>query len=87
MLVATLSTGHKIGLVIVAGSFILFALTSSFVAPRYKKDFPGKSGLSVFVIACIVLFAMMLTAVEIFGKESESKSGKNGAPAALVAPR
>jgi len=80
VLIAGLTTGHKIGLGVVALVFIAFALTSSFVAPRKRPDFPGKNGLSVFVIACLALFAAMLSAVLIFGKESEAK----GAPQATA---
>lgn len=73
MLIAALSTGHKIGLAVVAAVFIVFALTSSLVIPRRRPDFPGKNGLSVFVIASVFLFASMLSAVFFFGKESEAK--------------
>ena len=73
MLIAALSTGHKIGLAVVAAVFIVFALTSSLVIPRRRADFPGKNGLSVFVIASVFLFASMLSAVFFFGKESEAK--------------
>lgn len=79
MLLAGLSTGHKIGLGIVALVFIGFALTSSFVAPRRRPDFPGKNGLSVFVIACFFLFAAMLSAVIVFGVESEAGKGAEAA--------
>ena len=83
MLLAGLSTGHKVGLGVVAIVFIAFALTSSFLAPRRRADFPGKNGLSVFVIACIALFAAMIAAVELFGAESEAKGAEhNGAVAA-----
>jgi uncharacterized cupredoxin-like copper-binding protein len=75
-LLAGLSTGHKIGLAIVAAVFIAFALSASFLAPRWRSDFPGRNGLSVFVIACIVLFAGMLTAVAYFGREAEAKTAK-----------
>jgi uncharacterized membrane protein len=64
---AELSTGHEVGLIVVAGVFIAFALVSSFLVPRYKPDFPGPTGLSVFVIASIVMFALMVTAVNFFG--------------------
>ena len=69
MLVAALPTSHKIGLVVVAGVFILFALTASFVAPRFRPDFPGKAGLGVFIVASLFLFAAMIAAVEIFGAD------------------
>ena len=80
MLIAGLTTGHKIGLGVVALVFIAFALTSSLLVPRRRPDFPGKNGLSVFVIACLSLFVAMVSAVLILGKESEAK----GASAATV---
>ena len=57
-----MATGNIIGLSVVALVFVSFALISSFIAPRRWPDFPGKNGLSVFVIASFVLFAAMLTA-------------------------
>ena len=62
-----LPLGHEIGLVVVAVIFIAFALVSSMVVPRYKPDFPGPSGLSVFIIASVVMFGLMVAAVNFFG--------------------
>jgi uncharacterized membrane protein len=62
-----LPLGHEIGLIVVAGIFIAFALASSFLVPRFKPDYPGPAGMSVFVIASIVLFALMIAAVNFFG--------------------
>jgi hypothetical protein len=62
-----ISTGHEVGLIVVAAAFIAFALASSFLVPRYKPDFPGPAGLSVFAIASVVLFALMVLAVNFFG--------------------
>ena len=76
MLLAALSTGNKIGLAVVGGTFILFALTSAIIIPRRRPDFPGRNGLSVFVLASFVLFFAMLTAVIVFGVESEAKGGE-----------
>ena len=84
MLLAALSTGNKIGLAVVGGTFILFALGSSFIASRRRPDFPGRNGLSVFVIASFVLFAAMVTAVIVFGVESEAKGAHE--PAGTAAP-
>ena len=75
-LVAGLSTGHKIGLALVAAAFIAFALSASFLAPRRRPDFPGRNGLSVFVIVCIAFFAAMLAAVAYFGREAEAKGAE-----------
>ena len=67
MLASELSTGHEIGLIVVAAVFIVFALLASFVAPRCKPDFPGPTGIGPFVIASVVLFALMVAAVNFFG--------------------
>ena len=78
MLLAGLSSGHKVGLAVVAACFLAFALGSSFLAPRRKPDFPGKNGLGVFAIVCFVFFAAMISAVEIFGAEGEAKASAEG---------
>jgi hypothetical protein len=62
-----LPLGHEIGLIVVAVVFIAFALASSLVVPRYKPDFPGPTGLSVFAIASIVMFVLMVAAINFFG--------------------
>lgn len=67
MLGAELSTGHEIGLIVVAAVFIVFALASSFLVPRYKPDFPGPAGLSVFVLGSIVMFGLMVAAINFLG--------------------
>ena len=67
LLAADLSTGHKVALIVVAAVFIVFAVASSFLVPRYKPDFPGPAGLSVFVIASIALFGLMIAAINFFG--------------------
>jgi len=35
--------------------------------PRYKPDFPGPAGLSVFALASTVIFALMIAAINFFG--------------------
>ena len=67
MLGSELSTGNEIALIVVAAIFIAFALVSSFLLPRYKPDFPGPSGLSVFVIVSVVMFGLMVATVNFFG--------------------
>ena len=76
-MLGALSTGHTVGLAVMAAVFIGFALAASFLAPRRWPDFPGRNGLSVFIIACLALFVAMLAAVSVFGAESEA----NGASA------
>ena len=63
-----LSTGHEVGLGVTALVFILFALASSFLFPRFRPDYPG-NGLLAFIVIAFVFFFGMLTAVEVFGAE------------------
>src|SRR5260370_20266552 len=69
-----------IGLALTGGVFIAFALASSFLAPRRWPDYPGKNGLSVFIIVSLVLFGAMLTAVEVFGVEEPEKEKEKPKP-------
>jgi hypothetical protein len=67
LLAEGLTTGHKVALIVVAAVFIAFALSASFLAPRKRPDFPGPNGLSVFVIGSILMFALMVLAINFFG--------------------
>jgi uncharacterized cupredoxin-like copper-binding protein len=87
LLLAGLSTGNKIGLAVVAAIFIGFALSASFLAPRRWPEFPGRNALSVFIIACFVLFGGMVASVLVFGKEAEEAHGAEVATAAAPAAR
>ncbi len=66
-----LATGDRIGLGVVAGIFILFAVTSALLIPRYRPDFPGRAGLRLFILATLILFVSMMGAVNVFGQEEE----------------
>jgi plastocyanin len=86
VLLAGLTTGHKIGLGVVGLSFIVFALASSFLFPRRNPDFPGKQWMSVYVIACLVFFGAMVASVLVFGreaKEAEASAGGGGSSNAI----
>jgi uncharacterized cupredoxin-like copper-binding protein len=87
VLLAGLTTGHKIGIGVAALVFISFALLSSFYAPRRRPDFPGKNGLSVFVVVSLALFAAMVSAIVVFGRESEAKGAGEKAAAKTIAVR
>ena len=55
MLPLALSSGHEIGLAVVAACFIAFALASSFLFPRFRVQFPGR-GLPAFIVVTFVFF-------------------------------
>jgi uncharacterized cupredoxin-like copper-binding protein len=82
VILLALSTGHKVGLGVMAALFIAFALTSAFLLPRYRPDFPGRQGLRVFVLLSLVLFVAMMAAVTIFGKEASESEAASAAPGA-----
>jgi NADH:ubiquinone oxidoreductase subunit 3 (subunit A) len=67
LLAGELPLGHEVALIVVAALFIAFALAASFLAPRWKPDFPGPNGLSVFVIAAILMFVLMVLTINFFG--------------------
>jgi cytochrome c551/c552 len=79
--IAALSTGHKIGLLAVAGLFIGFALISAFVLPRRQPEYPGKR-LALFIGVSVAFFAAMLAAVVIFGSEPKEPRAAAEQPAA-----
>lgn len=81
-----LTTGHQVGLAVTAAVFILFALASSFLFPRFRPQYPG-GGLPAFIVICFVLFFGMLTAVEVFGAEpKEGEKEPVAEPATTAEP-
>jgi cytochrome c6 len=74
LVVADLSTGHKIGLAAVGIAFIVFALISSFVLPRRTPDFPGRF-LGLYITISALFFVAMISAVLIFGREKPEAAG------------
>ena len=75
-----LSTGHEVGLAVTAAVFIFFALSSSFLFPRLRRDYPG-GALPAFVVVSFVFFFGMLAAVEKFGAEGGGERVAETTPA------
>jgi cytochrome c oxidase subunit 2 len=67
-----LSTGNAVGLAVVAGIFVAFALASALLIPRRWPDFPGEH-LRWFVVGTLVLLVATLAAVEVFAKEPKEE--------------
>jgi mono/diheme cytochrome c family protein len=80
-----LSTGHAIGLALVAAAFIAFALLSALVIPKRWPQYPGKH-LGWFIVATLVFFVAMLTAVEVFGAEPEESAAETGSNQTIQQP-
>jgi uncharacterized cupredoxin-like copper-binding protein len=78
-----LPTDQKVGLAVVGALFVLFALSSAILIPRYRPEYPARA-LPAFIIVSFVFFFAMLTAVEVFGaepKETEPHPKTEAAPA------
>jgi plastocyanin len=77
-MLASLPADQKLGLGLVAGAFIVFALVSSFLIPRYRPQYPGRSGMKLFVIVAVCLFVGMLFAMEFLAREPKEASAGEG---------
>jgi cytochrome c6 len=70
-------TGYELALVVVAGSFIVFALVAALVVPRSRPAFPGNR-LGIFLAICGCLFVAQLTAVLVLAEVGEADEPANG---------
>jgi cytochrome c551/c552 len=78
---SALATGHKVGIAVVAGVFIAFALSVSFLLPRLRPQFPGKR-VGLFVATAVLLTAGMLSAVIVLAREPKEARGAAGGTSA-----
>jgi mono/diheme cytochrome c family protein len=88
-----LTTNQRLGLAGTAAVFIAFALLSALVIPRNRPDYPGRRGLTLFILVTVILTIAMLGAVEVFAKEShegeaahETETGETTTTPAPPAP-
>jgi cytochrome c553 len=65
-----ITTEGKLGLGILAGLFIAFAILAAFYFPRRNPDFPGDR-LGLFVLVTVVLFIGTIAGVVFFASEEE----------------
>ena len=77
MLLAITSEG-KLGLGVLAGAFIVFALLSAFVLPRRDPNFPGKR-LGLYIVIASLFFVGTMAGVIFFAKEEEEAHGAEAA--------
>ena len=73
MLLAITNSG-KVGLGVLAGLLIAFAILSAFYFPRRNPDFPGNR-LGLFVLVSAVLFVGTMFGVVYFAVEEEGEHG------------
>jgi mono/diheme cytochrome c family protein len=78
-----ITTEGKLGLGLLAGLLIVFALLSSFYFPRRNPDFPGNR-LGLFIAVSAILFVVTMAGVWIFAAEEEEAG--HGTEAAETQP-
>lgn len=77
MLLAITSEG-KLGLGVLAGAFIVFALLSAFYFPRRNPDFPG-TRLGLYIAVAALFFLGTMAGVIFFAREEEEAHGAEAA--------
>jgi cytochrome c553 len=78
-----ITTEGKLGLGLLAGLLIVFAILSAFYFPRRNPDFPGDR-LGLFIAVAATLFVVTMAGVWIFAAEEEEAG--HGAEAAETHP-
>jgi mono/diheme cytochrome c family protein len=71
---SALATSHKVGIAVMAGVFIAFALICSFLLPAIRPSFPGKH-VGWFVVISVLLTAGMLGTVIALAAEPKEEHG------------
>ena len=85
-MLSALATGHKVGIAVVAGVFIAFALVSSFLLPALRPDFPGRR-VKLFVLVTVLLTTGMLaTVIALAGEPKEARETKGATEPATTQP-
>jgi cytochrome c2 len=67
-MIFALSTAHKIGLAGTGFIFIVYSITSAFLIPAYRPNFPGKHVFAYCAVS-VLMFLWMMGAVVVFGRE------------------
>ena len=74
MLLASLSAAQKAGIAGMGAGFIVFALASSFLIPRYRPDFPGRRVVPYVALSACFLVAMMAVVVFVAREKEEARA-------------
>ena len=68
-----LSSTQKLGIGLMAAAFVVFALISAMLIPRYRPDFPARH-MGWFIAACVVFTLGMLATIAFVAKETEHEA-------------
>ena len=87
-MLSALAASHKVGIAVVAGVFIAFALASSFLLPAWRPQFPGRR-VGLFVgVTMLITAGMLATVIALAGepKEARGAEGEANTQPATTAP-
>jgi mono/diheme cytochrome c family protein len=71
-----LAGSHKVGIAVVAGVFIAFALSSSFLLPRLRPQFPGRRVGWFVAITVLITAGMLATVIALAGEPKEAREAE-----------
>ena len=77
-MLSALATGHKVGIAVVAGIFIAFALASSFLLPALRPQFPGRRVGLFAVVTLLITAGMLATIIALAGEPKEARGAEGG---------
>jgi mono/diheme cytochrome c family protein len=85
---SALATGHKVGIAVVAGVFIAFALASSFLLPVLRPQFPGRRVGLFAAVAALLTAGMLATVIALAGAPTDKREavGETTTTATTTAP-
>jgi mono/diheme cytochrome c family protein len=86
VLIASLSAAQKAGIAGMGAAFILFALVSSFVIPRYRPNFPDRR-VWPYVGVVVCFFAAMMAVVVFVAREKSEAKAEGTTPPPAVSPQ
>ncbi len=81
-----LATGHKVGIAVVAGVFIAFALASSFLLPALRPQFPGRRVGLFALVTAMVTAGMLATIIALAGEPKEARGAEGATGTETTAP-
>ncbi len=84
-MLSALATGHKVGIAVVAGVFIAFALASSFVLPARWPGFPGGRVKLFVAVAVLITAGMLATIIALASEPKEPREEAAGTESAAPA--
>ena len=80
-----LSSTQKLGLGLAAAAFVIFALVSSMLIPRWRPDFPGKH-LGWFIAVAALFTVGMLATIVFVARETGKEEAAATTPPTLTQP-